>query len=287
MKYMTKSDIREEWHIMDLDKLLGYIREDSKESLHKIYEFTDAQVFVKMRQLHNILDNKEGADDQESYINDCIKIIMDGQVPEPVEAHQKLVNLSTSEGKNYKTKLQNEAEKISTKIAKKLGVYEKRVMANVIDQEVMKYKESDNVDEQVDEEAIREAVRITFRNSDGEDNIIFAAKSNSTILGNLIDRALLIFNVFYIQDKHEMSTEVEEKEESIKEAFKNLISKHFHSETQSCGCKSGRHMCQIVREQNGLEEIKKLSKKPKFICERCGRVSSIKKYLCDGKRICG
>ena len=285
MEYMATSEPDDPWHLMNLAELLSHVRNDSKGNLHKIYEYTDAQVFVKMRQLHDILDQESVLDDQKSYINDCIKIIMDGQVPEPVETHQKLVDLSTSEEKDYKTRLQNEANKIGTKIAKKLDVDEKRVMVNVIDQEVMKYQERDSVGDKVDEETNREAVRITFRNSDGEDKRKFAAKSNATILGGLIDRALLIFNVFYIQDKHETPDDVEEKGKSIKEAFKGLVSTHFHAEIQGCGCISGQHMCQIVREQNGLEQIKKLGRKPKFICEKCGRVSSIKKYLCKGTKL--
>ena len=33
------------------------------------------------------------------------------------------------------------------------------------------------------------------------------------------------------------------------------------------------------------DELKNLVRKPKFICEKCARVSNKKKYLCDFKRL--
>jgi len=48
------------------------------------------------------------------------------------------------------------------------------------------------------------------------------------------------------------------------------------------GCKSERHLCQVILEGNGIEKIKKMSRKWKYICQKCDRVSSLKKYLCDG-----
>jgi len=99
LKYMVKEK-NGEWGIMNLQEFRDHIRnskgENKRDHLHKIYGYTDAEIFGKMRQLHEILDESEKrkeAKPDECYINDCIKIIMDGQIDDPVITDQKIIDL--------------------------------------------------------------------------------------------------------------------------------------------------------------------------------------------------
>ena len=200
---------------------------------------------------------------------------MDGQVPEPVSTHKRLVDLGTVSGRNFEKVVGEGARKIATDVARQLGIDERRVKANLVAEEAGKYKPRIE-----GEEANREAVNITFESTKKDKKIIPAAESNASILKRLGDRALFIFNVYYVPHKPEVKSQIREKENSIKEAYQDLVSRHFEVETSGCGCRNGRHMCQIVREPNGLEEVKELSRDAKYICGRCGRVSSDERYLC-------
>jgi len=286
MKYMVRNG-GAHWGLMDLRALLEHIRyegEDYRKHVHEIYAYTDAQVFTKMRKLHEELDNEEKnrkAEDEEKYINDCVKRIMDGQVPEPVVGtHQRLVDMSSREGENFKRIVDEEAKKIADGLAEKHGIFRKRIIVNSVEEEVMKFKAR----MAEDEEANREAVRITYKDTGGKRRIIPAVESNASILKGLRDKVLVIFNVYYIQGKHEEKRAVEH-EGLIREAYEEFVSRYFEAKTMGCGCESGHHMCQIVQEPDWLEEVKELSRQPAFVCGRCGRVSSDAKYLCEGVEI--
>lgn len=231
MRYMVEGKCNSDCKIMDLAKFCDRIRtckgKNKRQSLHKIYAYTDAQVFAKMRGLHEKLDVKENnniANPEELYINDCIKIIMDGKVPEPVYTCQRRIDLKEKEG--YKNELQDEANQISQKIAKKLGVYNKRIKANLVQPEVMKFKKRF----EEDEEANMEAVKIMYEKPGGEKKKIFAAESNATILEGLIDRAIVIFNVYYVPSKRtEGQKEIDNKENTIRKAYSDFVSEHFQT----------------------------------------------------------
>jgi hypothetical protein len=55
-------------------------------------------------------------------------------------------------------------------------------------------------------------------------------------------------------------------------------------------CKTGAthsgHLCILVGEGK-LDEVKKLVKKPKFICFNCGRVADAEKNLCNPMQLDG
>lgn len=230
MKYMVNHR-NEKWRLMGLKEIRDCIRSESVENLHKVYSYTDAQVFSKMRRLHEKLDKKEKenrAEGEESYINDCVKTIMDGQIPEPVfPTCQKLIDLRNDEG--YEDRIQEEANGIAKKVANKLVIYPERVKTNLVGQEVMKYKESMESTDGAQEEGNREAVRILYRSPGGREEIKPAAKSNATILRNLTDRALLIFNVYYLAPKGEAEKKVDSNREAIKGAFDRFVTREFQS----------------------------------------------------------
>ncbi len=229
MRYMVKHR-NEVWALMGLEEIRDCIRSKRPEDLHEIYAYTDAQVFSKMRKLHVDLDKKEkknGATDEESYINDCVKTIMDGRIPEPVfSTCQKLIDLRDD---GYKDRVQDEANGIATQVANELEIYRDRVKANLVKQEVMKYKESMETEDGADEEGNREAVRIMYKKPGEGDKIIPAAKSNATILGGLSDKALLIFNVYYVPSKRENDKKVEASRMAIEAAFERFVIKEFKS----------------------------------------------------------
>jgi len=233
MKYMVKNKGLGNCGLMNLAKFRDHIRNEDgnlRQNLHAIYAYTDAQVFTKMREVHEKLDEKETnktADEEELYINDCIKIIMDGKVSEPVYTCQKCIDLKENEG--YKNKLQNEANQIAEKVAEELdGVYNKRIKANVVEQELMKFNKRMDVDGKGSEETNSGAVKIMYKKPEGEKKKIFAAESNATILDGLTDKALVIFNVYYVPSKRTESPEdIEEKEKDIRQAYSKFVSKYF------------------------------------------------------------
>lgn len=229
MKYMINNQ-NDKWQLMDLQSFVRNIKGgNSRDDLHELYAFTDAQVFTKMRRLHEELDEIQNPSADEQYINDCIKAIMDGQVPEPAVNHQILVGVDENKSDVYMnmTEFEEEASKKADEIAKGLQIDRKRIKVNVVCQKAMKYTERMNIEGKDDVEINSEAVRFKYENMEGGDEIEYAAKSNATILGGLVDRALLIFNVYYVRDKHEDDTIVKDRQEAIKNGYNDFVSRHF------------------------------------------------------------
>lgn len=230
MRYMVNNH-NEKCGLMSLEELRNCIQSKRPKDLHKIYAYTDAQVFSKMRKLHEELDKKKEEScvtDVESYINDCVKTIMDGRIPEPVfPTCQKLVDLKKE--KDYRRQTEDEVNEIANKVADKLCIYRERIKANLVEQEVMKYNERMGIEDGAEEEGNREAVRIMYKKSREGDKIIAAAKSNATILGNLSDKALLIFNVYYVPSKKEDQKKVEATRKEIKDGFERFVTEKFQS----------------------------------------------------------
>jgi len=181
-------------------------------------------------------------------------------------------------GEGFERRTRVEAERIAAKVARELGIDGRRVKANVVMEEAMRYKPRMGSDE----EANKEAVKITYEIPGGRDEVIPAAESNASIVKGLRDRALVILNVYYVPEKQEQTAEIRRKESRIRESYQEFVSRHFQARSLDCGCEKGPHMCQIMQEADGIEKVRKLSKKPKYFCKKCGRVSSVKRYLCEG-----
>ena len=281
MGYMVKNGQDKKWGLMDLPEYLEHIQKskgkDRHRHEHKIYEYTDAQVFVKMRNLHDKLDKKlkkmnvaDSLKNAEAYMNDCIKTIMDGQVPGDVISHQKILDASvdTEEVNDIREK----AKRIASETANQLNVGSERIKIDIIEQPVMKYRSNDDN---------REAVKITYLR-DGESKTEYVAKSNASLLDGLVDKFLLIFFVYYIRSKNESDEDVSHKETVIKEAYQDFVLKFFQVEGMPCGCEEGEHLCQVIREDNGVKRVWSMASNPKYICRKCGRVADNKEHLCDG-----
>ena len=230
MKYMVNQR-NENWRLMDLEEIRDCIRRDLREDLHRIYGYTDALVFSNMRKLHEELDKKEKekqTTDEESYINDCVKTIMDGRIPEPAfPTCQRVIDLKSDEG--YNDRLQEKADKVARKVAEKLGIYQERVKANIVEQELMKYKKRIEIGDSAEKESNREAVRIMYEKPGEGKKIKPAAESNATIISDLSDKALLIFNTYYVARKSESDEEIKAKRKAIDEAYRKFVSKEFKS----------------------------------------------------------
>jgi HD superfamily phosphohydrolase len=244
MSYMltTESD---DCRLMNLGEFYSCIHnakgKDKRSYLHRMYSYTDAEVFARMRKLHEHLDGKEKdgtADARELYINDCIKTIMDGDVPDPV-FHTCHILVDRRRHKNYEGKLVKKARRKAERIAAELDIYPSRIKTNFISQEVMKYarrfihggagREPNRsiVKTGTEEEANREAVRVMFRTPTGEDRLRYAAECNGTVLRDLTDKALLLFNCYYVRPKGRVDA-CRRAEAKIKEAFAEFIDGTFY-----------------------------------------------------------
>jgi len=239
MKYMILSK-ESDHHILDLEELLKHTKKGETDNLHEIYAYTDAQVFIKMRKLHEYLDKKVKSgrtkDKEERYINDCIKMIMDAQIADPVESAQILVELKRNEvgmkAKNYlseRRRIESAAMEIAEKAAEGLNIYQKRIKVDVKPVNLMTYTNIKDTQERPAEEPNKEAVRIYTENAQKtEDRIKFAAESKASILKSLADKELLLFNVFYVKSSKEQAQEQEEENiKKIKEYFKGFVAKNF------------------------------------------------------------
>jgi len=166
-------------------------------------------------------------------------------------------------------------------------IFPDRIKVNVVKQEVMKYKH--RIEPEGSREGTnREAVKIRDKTGSDQYEWKFAAESNATILRDLHDKALLIFNVYYIPSKNAPNAEVEKEKEKygniIRQAFEGFVKKHFKGDL-GCGCLEGRHLCQIVLEDDGFEKAKKLIQNVNYVCKRCVRVSGKKENLCEPRAI--
>ena len=136
--------------IPDLREIVNCIKDASsvdekkrREMVHKFYGFTDALIINAMRQLHDELDKivrtrtdcgpqLTGEEKRQEYINDCIKMIMDGEIPEPVEkTHQRLVAVAKDVSKSYAWEMEQEAKRIARQVAGELEISELRIKADV------------------------------------------------------------------------------------------------------------------------------------------------------------
>ena len=237
MKYMILSSKKSDYHILDLEELLQHIKQGNTDNLHEIYAYTDAQVFTKMRKLHEYLDKKvksRKGNEEEGYINDCIKMIMDAQIADPVESAQILVELKRNEAdmqaKRYpseRRRIESEAMKIAKAAAEKLKIYQKRIKVDVKPVGLMTYTNIKDTREKPAEEPNREAVRIYIENAQKTENRIkFAAESKASILKSLIDKELLLFNVFYVKSSKEQAQEGE-KIKKIRKHFERFVANNF------------------------------------------------------------
>jgi len=155
MRYMIGAKGKS-WKLMGIREFLAHIRQckgrDKRKHQHKVYAYTGARLFANMRKLHEELDDKERrgeAKPRERYINDCVKIIMDGQVPEPVCDHERRINLADSSQEAFAKTVENEALEIAKQVCKRLRVPQTRIKVDVKTHSVMKYKPSAEEDEEV------------------------------------------------------------------------------------------------------------------------------------------
>lgn len=231
MGYMLQTECPNVSRLTSLQEFCECIRkaqvETDRSHLHRIYSYTDALVLTKMRQLHEHLDEKEkkgGANERELYINDCIKMIMDGKLADPVlPTCQRLVDWSLRKDERLVQTIRRQAKRIARKVAKECGVSERRIKTDLAQQDVMKYSRK----EEAERESNREAVKILYRTPGGVDARKAAAESNATILGRLIDRRLLLFNCYYVESRNQKEAEVKRIREAIADAFKSFILRHF------------------------------------------------------------
>ena len=246
MKYMIVDQKKK--RIMNLQEFLEHIRGNESDSnkekrakLHDIYEYTDDLVFIEMRKLHDELDSKtrkwkeskKTTKNKEIYINDCIKLIMDAQIPKPLESHQKMIEVEKGKSEDYETQIERKANKIALDTAQKLGIHKERILVDVISEPVMKYT---NLMFEEDEEPNREAVRFCYKNTEEKLCQDFAVNSNATILRWLVDRKLLMLNVYYIEHRN---SEDAPKRDAIKAAYKDLVSSEFQNAPSKSGIKTG------------------------------------------------
>jgi HD superfamily phosphohydrolase len=245
MCFMLTGAVPDYCRLMNLREFCDHIRKakgnDRRHHLHKIYSYTDAEVFTRMRNLHEHLDQKEkdgSADDRELYINDCIKTVMDGDVPDPVfHTCHKLVDRQRQ--KNYEKRLEEKARQMAAQIATAFKVYPKRIKTNFCSEEVMKYAKrlmrvdakgksnSKTVSIGVEEEACPEAVKVVFTAPKGGDRLRYAAECGGTVLHDLTDKALLLFNCYYVRPKGR-DDDYKTIETAIKDGFAEFIEKEFY-----------------------------------------------------------
>jgi len=237
MKFMILSNKKSNYHILDLEELLQHIRKGATDNLHEIYAYTDAQIFAKMRKLHECLDKKvksNKGNEDERYINDCVKMIMDAQIAGPVESAHILVETKRNEAdmqamkySSERRRIESEAIKIAAKAAKELKIHQKRIKVDVKPVGLMTYTNIKDIQEKPSEEPNREAVRIYVENAQKtEDRLRFVAESKASILKSLIDKELLLFNVFYVKSSKEQAQEGEKIKE-IRKYFDKFVAENF------------------------------------------------------------
>jgi hypothetical protein len=93
----------------------------------------------------------------------------------------------------------------------------------------------------------------------------------------------MILNVYYIPSKKERK--IDNKIDVIRNAFQKFVSEYFQNKVTGCGCSTGKHLCQVIQGDGGIEKARNLAKNPEFICSKCARVSSSKGDLCHPVKI--
>ena len=177
-----------------------------------------------MRKLHEELDKKEkagSATDEEQYINDCIKTIMDGNIPDPVFEDQILFSFRTlEERRKVSSKIKDEARELAQQVASQMGIYEGRIQRVVKEEDITKYFATPEPVEKEEEGALNgEAVRLYLKDTE---RVEFAANSPASILRPLTNKRLVIFRVYYISSKKEGGDETERRRKEIETLFRDF-----------------------------------------------------------------
>jgi len=227
-EYMIKQKDMCVYSKEEIDEL---VKSNSPESKHKLYEYTDDYIFIKMRKLHEKLDRdiKDGCcTDEEAkfieakFINDAIKIIMDGNIPEPLLVRRELYDFDThilkclkcnfenpetakyciNCGKKFKknsiknskpSKIQSLKVYLESKrkdLADALGTIESRIIILNVKEKIGKYYMSDQ------EEDRPKSIKIWL-----DPKIDYLSNRNYTLIGQLRNRELRGLYLFCIPSK--------------------------------------------------------------------------------------
>ena len=89
----------------------------------------------------------------------------------------------------------------------------------------MKYKYIEDMGGRQDEDPNKETVRIYDEFATGN-KVKFAAECKASILGPLIDKELLVFNLFYVKSSKSQDQETRNK---LKDYFVKFVEKYFNS----------------------------------------------------------
>ena len=57
--------------------------------------------------------------------------------------------------------------------------------------------------------------------------------------------------------------------------------------SESCGCGEdhGQHMCQLVKAETPIEELREIVSGARYICKNCGRAAAEEENLCAPEKL--
>ena len=160
---------------------------------------------------------------------------MDAQVPGAIITAQKIVNVVRDEAKHEKKKyaserrtIENKANEIAEEVAKKLKLYKSRIKVDIRKRQLMEYTNIRDSKHIKDEDPNKESVKIYNKNAKNpKHKVKFAAESNASILQHLVDKELLVFNVFYVKSSKQPDDAIKE---DIRLNFQKLVEEHFQKD---------------------------------------------------------
>jgi hypothetical protein len=181
---MSEDDV----HIYDLNEINCII---DNNDYHKFYDFNDHTVYYKMRLLHNMLDDRKGSlSSSEFVINESIKLLLSGQIPQPIIAIQRIIEQDNAKRKQDGFKRDIVDPKVRS-VCETLGIPEEAVKYGFPSVKPMKMRLFHLPEETLADDVREEAVRIVY-----PDRIGFFVEDKSTILSPLASKQLQCFYLF-------------------------------------------------------------------------------------------
>ncbi len=205
LSFMIKFDKKNELRFLKVDDIYRLIG-DETDKCHEWFDFTDASVWNKIRKLHNTLDEKKRLNTEQRYINDCIKILMDGDIDNKLFWKQKIyLPKAQGDGLNetvrcFKNIVKSEIETF----AKTKNVEYKRIKWQVFSCDITKYTDKKpDKDEQRQQTEI-EAIRIA-EEKDGNWSSRLISECDGSIIKELLNKELLTLCVHFVRFKSDKS----------------------------------------------------------------------------------
>ncbi len=164
-----------------------------KNNHHAILDFNDHLVLTEMRRLHDKFDKeKDKLAGEALFINNAIKILLSGKIPEPIIVRQQIIE--QEKATDRKTICEKEILQLRDKFAEETGISKHYIDYIFIDSKISKAKATEDGSAQAIPDVTNEAIKVI--DSFKEPPYYYLVDNKSTLINKLSHLQLQSFYLF-------------------------------------------------------------------------------------------